>query len=303
MFTGKNISGSTIGIAYLGGLCSTGAGYGLSQSKFSFSMTSRVALTAHELGHNWTANHCNGTSPCNIMCSGLGGCSGGLTSFGPSASAEIEAKKASATCLSGPPPTTPPTLLAVTPGSFPAVQPGVIGVGGLALDWVETVTLGSQALSSPAGFFITDETQLWVTGDGTAPGLGAVPIVATNAIGSSNPISVTYTESSPPALLNDVWALTGTEYAWKMGGLAGDLWFLAVAVGDDTTFPLFGVPLLANGAVVASGALDAVGVAKAGVVLPPSAVGLTFFSQLATIDGGTGAFAGASGVKSAFVLL
>ncbi len=75
MFTGRNISGGTIGIAWLSAVCSNNLGYGLSESKFTNSFNSRVALTAHEIGHNFSAQHCSGGS-CYIMCAGLGGCGG-----------------------------------------------------------------------------------------------------------------------------------------------------------------------------------------------------------------------------------
>ena len=75
MFTGRNISGGTIGIAWLAATCSTNLGYGLSESRFTANFNSRVALTAHEVGHNLSAGHCSGGS-CYIMCAGLGGCGG-----------------------------------------------------------------------------------------------------------------------------------------------------------------------------------------------------------------------------------
>ncbi len=85
LFTGKNLSGTTIGLAYNGVICnesgfSCGANgsvaYGLSESRFNgASFNERIALTAHELGHNWNAPHCSGFA-CNIMCAGLGGCGG-----------------------------------------------------------------------------------------------------------------------------------------------------------------------------------------------------------------------------------
>ncbi len=75
MFTGRNLSGSTIGIAWLSAVCSNNLGYGLSESRFSGNINSRVALTAHEIGHNFSAQHCSGGS-CYIMCAGLGGCGG-----------------------------------------------------------------------------------------------------------------------------------------------------------------------------------------------------------------------------------
>jgi hypothetical protein len=57
LFTGKNLDGSTIGIAWIGAVCSTYS-YGLSQADFSSTFASTTDLVAHEAGHNWGANHC-----------------------------------------------------------------------------------------------------------------------------------------------------------------------------------------------------------------------------------------------------
>jgi len=75
LWTGRNMFGSTIGIAFLGTIC-TGSAYGADQIRFTSNFNSRVGLFAHELGHNWNAPHCNGLGECRIMCSGLGGCNG-----------------------------------------------------------------------------------------------------------------------------------------------------------------------------------------------------------------------------------
>ncbi len=58
LFTGKNLNGSTIGIAYVGRICNNFS-YGLVQSNFNGSLSCATDLSAHELGHNWDANHCN----------------------------------------------------------------------------------------------------------------------------------------------------------------------------------------------------------------------------------------------------
>ncbi len=87
LFTGRDLQGTVIGEASgIGNGCQTFNAYCVSQSLFSISINSRVGLTAHELGHNWGGFHCDGcgscTNCCRIMCSGLGGCDGILTSFG-----------------------------------------------------------------------------------------------------------------------------------------------------------------------------------------------------------------------------
>ncbi len=104
LFTGKDLDGSVIGIAYIGAVCNQTWAYGLSQSRFTATMSARVALSAHELGHNWNAQHCNGcttcTNCCQIMCSGIGGCSGILTSFGCQEVSQMAAFRDTRTCLS-----------------------------------------------------------------------------------------------------------------------------------------------------------------------------------------------------------
>jgi hypothetical protein len=99
LFTGKNLSGSVIGIAYLSVICNTGSAYGLSESRYTTSRNPRVGLTCHELGHNWSAGHCDGNGDCRIMCSGIGGCNRDVTKFGVPSKNKIINYKNSRTCL------------------------------------------------------------------------------------------------------------------------------------------------------------------------------------------------------------
>lgn len=97
LMTGRDLTGSTIGIAYMAGICSGFSGYGLSQSTgWTSNFARRVALTAHELGHNWNASHCS----CNIMCSSLGGCTGDLSGFSAPSIQTITAYRDTRSCLS-----------------------------------------------------------------------------------------------------------------------------------------------------------------------------------------------------------
>ncbi|MDX1499437.1 MAG: M12 family metallo-peptidase [Woeseiaceae bacterium] len=63
LYTGRDLDGSTVGIAYTGALCDTFYGAGLSEGNGSPTFDSLVA--AHEIGHNFGAPH-DGTpgSPC-----------------------------------------------------------------------------------------------------------------------------------------------------------------------------------------------------------------------------------------------
>lgn len=65
LFTGKQLNGNTIGVAWVGGPTSNTVcgsyGYSVVESNCAGSCTSFAAktdLSAHELGHNWGADHC-----------------------------------------------------------------------------------------------------------------------------------------------------------------------------------------------------------------------------------------------------
>ncbi len=67
LFTGKNLDRSTIGVAWWGGtpgidtVCGE-FGYSIVESNCSLgcaNLASKTDLSAHELGHNWVADHCN----------------------------------------------------------------------------------------------------------------------------------------------------------------------------------------------------------------------------------------------------
>ena len=99
LFTGRNIDGGTIGIAYLSVICNRASAYGVNEVTFTSNLNSRLALIAHELGHNWSAQHCSGGT-CRIMCAGLGGCGGiGAPNFGPTSITSISNFRNSRTCL------------------------------------------------------------------------------------------------------------------------------------------------------------------------------------------------------------
>jgi hypothetical protein len=123
LYTGKSIQGSVIGLAWLGVLCNqagndcAGSGnlaYSCVESRYTLVAAFRQSLSAHELGHNWGASHCDGDGDCHIMCSGNGGCdgiAGANLKFGSNEVSQINAFKASVACDQvGPLPLDPPFL-------------------------------------------------------------------------------------------------------------------------------------------------------------------------------------------------
>ncbi|MHC5211306.1 MAG: M12 family metallo-peptidase [Planctomycetota bacterium] len=284
LFTGKNLSGSTIGVAWLNVICNKSSAYGLSQSKFSGSFTYRTALTAHELGHNWNASHCDGQGDCKIMCSGLGGCTGGVTSFGSTSDNKITNKKNSVNCLSDVVPPPPPVITSMNPGSVSAFLPETVTVFGSGLGEVNKVTVGGidivvgnglQSVTSGAVVFIPPAPS----------GLGSETVTLTNPGGTSNGLSLGYVETDPPKLTVPSLPVSGATFTWSYGGGVNDFAFLILAL-SNTTFMYQGQPVLANSLTLVAAPLDAAGLGGYQIIMPAAAVGLNFWSQVVTLDGG-----------------
>ncbi|MSR41234.1 MAG: hypothetical protein EXS10_04950 [Phycisphaerales bacterium] len=110
LFTGKTITGSVIGLAWLGVTCNqvgsdcSGNGnlaFSAVESRFTTIADYRTSLSAHEVGHNWQAGHCDGASPCNIMCSLINSCNGTTGAnlkFSPTSIAQIVAYRDAVAC-------------------------------------------------------------------------------------------------------------------------------------------------------------------------------------------------------------
>lgn len=301
-FTGRNLSGSTIGIAYLNVICNKSSAYGLSESKFTGTFSFRVGLTAHELGHNWSANHCDGQPDCKIMCSGLGGCSGSVASFGSGSINKISAKKGSSVCLSSPPPPAAPILTGINPGSAAAFQGGEVTLTGSFLDQADAIHVGGVTLAAPFGFTVQSGQELtFHVPKGTA--LGPVQVTASNEAGTSNPVNLTYVATSPPKLAATAVGLTGLAFHWDFGAQPSDLWFLLVGLNDPSTVSLLGHTVLAGGLVVGSGTLNPAGIGTAAKLVPPGGAGASVYSQVLLIDSGGGGLVGSTNITTSTILL
>jgi hypothetical protein len=205
LFTGKGEFAGLLGCSSSAAICTISA-YGVSKA-YAPTLTTNVGLVAHEMGHLWGAGHCDATPPCNIMCSILGGCSNDLTQFGPSAISAIRAHRASRNCLSDPPPTSPPAITGVTPGTTTSWQPARITLTGTDLGQVDTVTVGGAA----AAIVTKAATSLTFTPPSPFT-IATHQVVATNVVGPSNPVNLTIAGNHP--------AVLGMQSFWVRGGTA-----------------------------------------------------------------------------------
>ncbi|MEM1422929.1 MAG: zinc-dependent metalloprotease family protein [Planctomycetota bacterium] len=98
LVTGRDIdNNATAGVAFVGTICNPSRG--VSASEWAFNIADQRTVVAHELGHNWGADHCdNSPNPCRLMCATLTLCDGGAA-FGVDAIDRIAATRDAAPCL------------------------------------------------------------------------------------------------------------------------------------------------------------------------------------------------------------
>lgn len=229
LFTGKNIQSGIVGIAITSSVCIQGSAYSMVESKFSSQFADRLAVSAHELGHNWSAFHCDAFgSDCKIMCSDLNLCTGIHDEFGNISSSTILSFKNSRTCLSDVP--------------DPLSMPFFDSFESTTLDtdkwtYVNGPTSNDNAANEPSGPF-----SLNLDTDGSSEYQG--DDIRTNEIllsGATEPVLQFWTQhdgvEAGEVLLVDYYSLTGE---WK------ELELITSDGVDQTEFELhvLDVPLL-----------------------------------------------------------
>lgn len=158
LFTGRTLVGTTIGLAWNGVVCNEAASsacggavqnlaYSLVESRASgLVWDERVSLSAHELGHNWNAPHCSGSS-CHIMCPNInlcGGTTGANLKFGAASIGSISSFRNSRACLEDQPSTLAPPFF----DDFPSTV-----LNGEKWTWISpssTVAIVTDAVDEPS---------------------------------------------------------------------------------------------------------------------------------------------------------
>ena len=204
MFTGRTMSGC-IGIGdSSGSFCTNYYGHSIVQSRYTTDYAKRVAISAHELGHNFSASHCDyGDLWCRLMCSSIGGCSAAIHSFEPASVASIRNFASTLACL----------------------EPAAIDITSLALPFSETFS-GNGDLD-PARWVAVDNAnryynlgQIWCSRsyNGTYQEFGTM---RTQPISVHRPVRVSYrtrpsTSTQPGTHALKVEYLESGSYQWRL---------------------------------------------------------------------------------------
>lgn len=288
LFTGKNLIGSIVGTAFLGGVCDPLLAYSLATIKWTTDFQTKVAITCQELAHVFGATHCDGQADCGVMCSALGGCSGNVDAFGAASTVSILETAQAGGCLATPPPL--PVLSALTPQVGPAFGTEAVTLTGEHLGDTTDVDFGGVSVPFVVvdPFTVTVEVPL-------AQALGPVPVTLTTFSGTSNELSFTFVVTSPPGLAAPAASSPGQPFEWTYGADPDDFYALLVQVDDPTTFPFGPWQLLAAPHLFEVGALNAAGTGST-TATAPSLGGVELRFQVWLFDETTLGFAGATNV-------
>ena len=270
--------GSILGIANISAVC-TNRHYGVTW--WWGPLNGQADIMAHEMGHNWSALHCDNNTPCWTMCSGNVGCSApGILKFAPVSVQRILNFKNTRTCLSNP---VPPLLGGISPASVTSHQPGQVTLTGVGLDRVASLTVGGTQVPI---FTINGSTSITFTPP--SPFEIKTHAVIATALGiPSNPVNLTVTGNHPSVYITQTFAPRGfnidytlhTDRQW-LGTL-----FLS-SLNTPSSFPPIVVMEIggnfSNLIQVATVAADATGFAKLMLNWPTSIAPQTFFSEFVT---------------------
>ena len=298
LFSGRQIgaaSAGTVGYAYQSSVCNLADAYGLSQTKWSSNYALRVGLTAHELGHNFGATHCDLTPGCNIMCSGIGGCSGVAASFGPNALGEMHAFLQAVGCLAVVP--TVPQITSASPVFVETVQPPVVTLGGSGFLGTNLVTVGGQPVGN---YQVVGDSMLQMVPP-VGLNLGVQAVTVSNPAGTSNATFLIYQGSDPCRVIVPQATPANAPFIWNMGGWPNADAYLGVSL-VDTTVPLQGFPVMQAFLTLWVGTLDARGMATVSMpAIPALLSGYPFYSQMLDVMSGTATIRSVSLVESTLV--
>ncbi|MEE9126446.1 MAG: M12 family metallo-peptidase [Planctomycetota bacterium] len=283
--------GGVLGVAYLSTICNLRSSYGASKTTFTSNFTSRVAVTAHELGHSWSAGHCSG-SACRIMCGGLGGCSRIITSFGTSTKNRISSYRNSRTCLSNA--VGSAVLTGISPTTVQAFKGGTVTLTGSKFTKATAVNVGANTLTG-TNFKIVSDTK--ITFESFTP-TSMLPVLVNvqDVNGNSANKTLNYIPTSPPKLDAQISGFGRGVMIWQFGAQPAHLWFLTASLSSQTT-SILGFNWLTTPILITFGKLDAAGAGGFGVLVPNNTpTGLKVYSQVVTLDGVNVVFAGNTNV-------
>lgn len=195
LFTGRNLDGTTVGVAFTGRLCSSRFGAGLTQGTNSVTLDSLIA--AHEIGHNFGAPHdgttnsaCESTPQDFLMAPQLNG----SDTFSACSITEMQDDVNRASCIS--------PLASIEVGIRAGATPSPVLLGNAAEVRFDVDNLGTDTATNVT---VDVTVPADVTLDGVSAGGGTCSsgagstscTIASIAAGSGSTVTLSVTTTSP----------------------------------------------------------------------------------------------------------
>ena len=192
----------------------------------------------------------------------------------------------------------PPVLSSVSPSSVQAFQGGTLTLSGSGFNGANQVTVGGTAVL-PGDFTIVNSTTITLAAP-NATALGSTNVTVSNTGGSSAAKTFNYVETDPPKMTTSGFVQGGIPWDFDWGAGSNDKAILLYSL-DPTTFNHAGYPVLLNFGIAFIQNLPGTGIGGLHVTTPSGTAIFTLYTQIVTINGGGGGFAGASDVQSTSV--
>jgi hypothetical protein len=243
LFTGRDLSGATVGYASVGAMCQTNFSDSLVQSRFTSVLAARYADSAHELGHNFGMQH---DSAAGFIMSAVINSGSPPTAFSSASVTAYNNNIANYTCLNNTWTDALPDWAQTLPGSPVLIDVlGNDGQGVICTAAVSSFTLAGSTTDTPGATISVSV--------GTGPGgrnqvlytppVGAVGIEDRffyTAGGVSTPVYVTVVSPrQPDQPYQSVVAGISAKY-YDISSNGGTSVTLYPTMQDLTTYPQFG---------------------------------------------------------------
>ncbi len=181
-----------------------------------------------------------------------------------------------------------PKLISLSPGTVRNIEAGVVTLTGKYFSGASKVTVGTVVFK-PGQFTVVNDTTLKFNAPEPPPLLGTAQVTVSNALGTSNALSLTFVPADPPRILAPIMSNYGAKDTLLLGSRPNFVGLVLLSLSNkQSTIP--GLISLGIGnnfkdlVVLGTVSFDKVGRTSTSFRVPPGLGGKYYYSQAAVFD-------------------